>query len=203
MNVEMQTRNYNGLPQRARFYQSVGDVNSLAPGELYGTLIDHYVIFICTFDLFKLDFPKYTFYYTCKESKDLLLKDGSCIIFMNTSVSEKSDLKSFHDYIEKRGSAERLAGKFNSAIAQLKENDDKRRYYMTYTSRIMEAKIDGQKLGEKIGETRGINIGRTQGIDNTIAKFYKAGLSVADIAKATGLSDEQIMNVVKGAEAGQ
>ncbi|MFA6938305.1 MAG: Rpn family recombination-promoting nuclease/putative transposase [Treponema sp.] len=134
INVEMQTRNYNDLPQRARFYQSVGDVNSLKPSELYGTLVDHYVIFICTFDLFKLDFPKYTFYYTCKESKDLLLNDGSCIIFMNTSVSEKgaqnldSDLKSFYDYIEKRGSAERLAGKFNSAIAQLKENDDKRRY---------------------------------------------------------------------------
>src|SRR5574344_73005 len=126
---------------------------------------------------------------------------------MNTSVSEKStqnldsDIKSFYDYIEKRGSAQKLAGKFNSAIAQLKENDDKRRYYMTYTSRIMEAKIDGQKLGEKIGEargrTQGIDIGRTQGIDTTIAKFYKAGLSVADIAKATGLSNEQIMNAVK------
>ena len=89
INVEMQTRNYNDLPQRARFYQSVGDVNSLAPGELYGELMDHYVIFICTFDLFKLDFPKYTFYYTCQESKDLLLNDGSYIIFMNTSVSEK------------------------------------------------------------------------------------------------------------------
>src|SRR5574344_1218546 len=139
---------------------------------------------------------------------------------MNTSVSEKStqnldsDIKSFYDYIEKRGSAQKLAGKFNSAIAQLKENDDKRRYYMTYTSRIMEAKIDGQKLGEKIGETRGIkigetrgrtqgidigrtqgiDIGRTQGIDTTIAKFYKSGLSVADIAKATGLSTEQILN---------
>ena len=104
-------------------------------------------------------------------------------------------LKSFYDYIEKRGSAQKLAGKFNSAIAQLKENDEKRRYYMTYTSRIMEAKIDGQKLGEKIGETRGI--------DNTIAKFYKAGLSVADIAKTTGLSDEQIMNAVKSNEGGK
>src|SRR5574344_3133939 len=87
---------------------------------------------------------------------------------MNTSVSEKSaqnldsDIKSFYDYIEKRGSAQRLAGKFNSAIAQLKENDDKRRYYMTYTSRIMEAKIDGQKLGGKNVDTRG----RTQGIEH-------------------------------------
>jgi predicted transposase/invertase (TIGR01784 family) len=216
INVEMQTRNYNDLPQRARFYQSVGDVNSLEPSELYGELMDHYVIFICTFDLFSLDLPKYTFLYTCQESRDLLLNDGSCIIFMNTSASEKnaqnldSDLKSFYDYIEKRGSAQKLAGKFNEAIALLKENDDKRRYYMTYTSRIMEAKIDGQKLGEKIGETRGINIGRTQGIDigrtqgidNTIAKFYKAGLSVADIAKATGLSDEQILNAVKSTEGG-
>ena len=118
---------------------------------------------------------------------------------MNTSVSEKSaqnldiDLKSFNDYIEKRGSAQRLAGKFNSAIAQLKENDDKLRYYLPYTSRIMEAKMDGQKLGGKIGETRGI--------DTTIAKFYKAGMSFADITKATGLSDEQILNAVKSSEA--
>ncbi|MFA6938306.1 MAG: hypothetical protein WCQ67_08755 [Treponema sp.] len=71
---------------------------------------------------------------------------------------------------------------------------------MTYTSRIMEAKIDGQKLGEKIGETRG----RTQGIElgniATARNLLKMGLSVADIAKATGLSTEQIMNAVKNTE---
>jgi len=43
----------------------------------------------------------------------------------------------------------------------------------------------------------------SHGIDTTITKFYKAGLSVTDINKAKGLSNEQIINAVKDTVAGK
>ncbi len=213
INVEMQTRVYEDLPKRARFYQGVGDVYSLTPGELYGVLKDHYVIFICTFDFFNEDRPIYTFEYTCKENPNLYLKDGTCIKFLNTSASEKqvskldSDLKSFYDYIEKRGKLQKLASKFDSAIVQLKENDDKRRYYMTYTSRLMEAKMDGIEIGKMqgidIGKAQGIDIGKTQGIASTAVNLYKIGLSTDKIAQATGLSEQKLQEIIASVDKGK
>ena len=60
-NVEMQTSDTKELAKRSRYYQSVIDLNSIEKGEYYKNLKNSYVIFICTFDLFGKNLPKYEF----------------------------------------------------------------------------------------------------------------------------------------------
>ena len=51
-NVEIQTSNKRNLPKRMRYYQSVIDIEILAPGVDYQKLRKSFVIFICNYDPF-------------------------------------------------------------------------------------------------------------------------------------------------------
>ncbi|MFI3202350.1 MAG: Rpn family recombination-promoting nuclease/putative transposase [Eubacteriales bacterium] len=52
-NIEMQTYDAKELPQRTRYYQGIMDMESLQQGSEYEKLNQSYIIFICTFDLFR------------------------------------------------------------------------------------------------------------------------------------------------------
>ena len=93
INVEVQTGHKKELPKRSRYYQSVADVSTTSTGTKYRDLPENILIFICTFDPFDRNYPRYTFEYTCKEAKhQLKLKDGSLRIFLNTKATELSAL---------------------------------------------------------------------------------------------------------------
>ena len=101
----MQTGRKKELPKRSRYYQSVVDVSTTPTGGKYRNLPDNILIFICTFDPFDRDLPRYTFQYTCDEDPELKLKDGSLRIFLNATATELSDLdqklQAFYHYLQK------------------------------------------------------------------------------------------------------
>ena len=92
INIEVQTGHKKELPKRSRYYQSVADVSTTSTGTKYRDLPENILIFICTFDPFDRDFPRYTFQYICNEDKQLKLKDGSLRIFLNIKATELSAL---------------------------------------------------------------------------------------------------------------
>jgi len=59
--LEMQSIDTKELPERARYYQGIMDVDNLNSGEIYSKLKDSYVIFICQTDIFGKGFGKYQF----------------------------------------------------------------------------------------------------------------------------------------------
>ena len=147
---------------------------------------------------------------------EFTLKDGTYKFFLNTTVDDLTlldpELKLFYDYI-RRGTADSpLTGKIENSINELKENREVRRKYMTYTTRIAEAKSEafedgfsageehGIAIGEKLGEERGITIGRNEGISlgayqkavETAKNLIDLGLPQDQIALVTGLSVEEI-----------
>ena len=106
INVEMQASNHGDLPRRARYYQAAADIDTTPKGSEYSDLKQNYVIFICTFDPFDKNFPRYTFQYTCQETDhQLKLEDGSLRIFLNTATEELSNLdqklEAFYHYLQK------------------------------------------------------------------------------------------------------
>ena len=110
------------------------------------------------------------------------------------------ELKLFYDYI-RRGTADSpLTGKIENSINELKENREVRRKYMTYTTRIAEAKSEAFEDGFSAGEEHGFSLGRNEGISLGItqakletAKSMKSeNMSVSLIAHFTGLSVEEI-----------
>ena len=110
------------------------------------------------------------------------------------------ELKLFYDYI-RRGTADSpLTGKIENSINELKENREVRRKYMTYTTRIAEAKSEafedgfsaGEEYGIAIGEERGISLGAYQKAVETAKNLIDLGLPQDQIALVTGLSVEEI-----------
>ena len=71
----------------------------------YRSLPDNILIFICTFDPFNRQLPRYTFQYTCNESPELKLKDISLHIFLNTTANQLDNLdqklQAFYHYLQK------------------------------------------------------------------------------------------------------
>ena len=60
--IEMQMSYHDDIPKRCRLYHSEMDLANLAPGQGYGELKSHYVIFICSFDPFRIGEAVYEFW---------------------------------------------------------------------------------------------------------------------------------------------
>ena len=91
-NVEMQVLKQPALGRRSRYYQSHMDMDILVKGCNYAELPDSYVIFLCDFDPFGAGKYRYTFQITCREVGNILLKDGRCIVFLNTHGENSKDV---------------------------------------------------------------------------------------------------------------
>ena len=87
--MEIQTTNKTNLPKRARYYQSVIDMDNLSHGEDYGRLKDTYVIFLCLERPFKKSLPVYFFKNTCRDNPELKLNDRAYKVFFNASEYDK------------------------------------------------------------------------------------------------------------------
>ena len=64
----------------------------MAKGCEYAELPDSYVIFLCDFDPFGERKYRYTFRTACEETKKVSLKDGRCIMFLNTCGEDEQDV---------------------------------------------------------------------------------------------------------------
>ncbi len=90
--IEIQTTDSRDLFRRTRAYHSVLDSDILLRNETkrYSDMPDAFVIFICTFDPFKLGRYVYTFRNLCCEDRTLELGDGASTIFLNTYGKDES-----------------------------------------------------------------------------------------------------------------
>jgi predicted transposase/invertase (TIGR01784 family) len=128
------------------------------------------------------------------------LNDGTYKIFLNTAADDLTlldpELKLFYDYIRRGTADSTLTEKINSSITELKEDRETRRKYMTYTTRIAEAKSEAREegikygiaIGEKVGEERGRNEAKLE----TAKTLLAFGDSIEKVSKVTGLSVEEI-----------
>ena len=209
INVELQNGHRLELPKRSRYYQAAADIDNTSPGELYSEMKDNYVIFICTFDPFLQGKAFYKFENIClNENKPLRLNDGTYKIFLNTAADDLTlldpELKLFYDYIRRGTADSTLTEKIDDSINELKEDRETRRKYMTYTTRIAEAKSEAREEGRKEGIKYGISIGRNEGISiglsqgahqkavETAKSMKQENMSVSLIAHFTGLTPDEI-----------
>ena len=154
---------------------------------------DNYVIFICTFDPFLQDKAFYKFENIClNEDKTLRLNDGTYKIFLNTAADDLTlldpELKLFYDYIQRGTADSTLTEKIDDSINELKEDRETRRKYMTYTTRIAEAKSEAREEGIKYGISWGVQ----QKAVETAKTLLAFGDSIEKVSKVTGLSVDEI-----------
>ncbi len=184
--IEMQVASNTNIRKRSRYYGSMMDANELLSGVDYGALNDSYVIFICTFDLFKKGQYIYKFKNYCVQAPDLCLDDGSTKIFLNTKgyVGEINDnLKKFLEYVDgKDPGDDDLLNRFDKAVKEARKSETWRGEYMTYKEIERRGYLQGKNEGKAEGKEEGLREAKNQDVDE-IKNALKEGLISEEAAK--------------------
>ena len=200
--IEIQTSIPPDLPKRARYYQSLMDVDCLLRGQSYAELKDSYVIFICTQDPFNKGFPVYTFENTCREDNTLFLTDKTVKVFYNASAygKEKDDeLHALLRYLCEKQATSHFTQTIDGLVETTKNNEKFRSLYMSLNIHKDDLLRQGSLIGEKIGFEKGRRDGLAQGAYQKAVETAQTMKSmqypIADIHKITGLSIAEIKNL--------
>ncbi len=133
--IEMQRSDTLELPLRSRYYQGMIDLDYLEKGRKYKELPDSYIIFLCTFDLFKLGYHKYSFVPSCREVDDLKLADGTERVFICAGGDKKDvseDVNDLIDYLIGKAAKSNLTSRIDMMVKEAIEKRLWRNEYMTY-----------------------------------------------------------------------
>ena len=145
-----------------RYYQSVIDINVLAPGVDYSKLKRSFVIFICSYDPFGKGRYIYTFENRCMEEEDLLFGDETRKVVVNTkgNVGEISrELKEVLVYLDEGRATGSYTQQLDDAVRTIKSSEERRHEYMVMMIRDMEKIEEGKEIGKEIGKKIGKIIG--------------------------------------------
>ena len=121
----MQAVNTKELPKRARYYQSMIDLQMLDKGLHYKYLKPCYIIFTCPFDAFQKGRHIYIFENSCMKEKSLALEDGVTKIFLyadNELDDVRLELKVFLDYVAGIHSEDAFTKQIEEAVEKAKKN---------------------------------------------------------------------------------
>ena len=197
INVEVQTGHKKELPKRSRYYQSVADVSTTSTGTKYRDLPENILIFICTFDPFDRDFPRYTFQYICNEDKRLKLKDGSLRIFLNTKATKLSaldqKLQAFYHYLQDGVADSTLTQEIFNKITTLKNNSIERRSFMTLALKMADARYDGYEEGFDKGHEQGVYENKLE----TARAMLELGIPLEQVQICTKLPLDEVQSLIK------
>jgi len=199
--VEMQNFRLDDLQKRAKFYESMASSEALNKGDKYKALKNNFVIFICTFDEFGKNLPVYNFNYFCRQDKDLRLKDGSEIIFVNTKGNTEgvsNDLENLISYIDNGVVTDDFTGKIDAAIRKIKENRKYGRHYMKVSKKFNKYYVYGVQTGREEGREIGIEEGREIGVEEGREIGLEEGREIGLEEGRKEITDELIRQVKQG-----
>lgn len=194
IDIEMQVTEMTeeNLAKRTRYYQSLLDMDALKKGERYTKLRKNIIIFICTFDPFNKNLPRYTFHSSCKEMNNLILKDESYKIFLNTKGDRhkiSKELAYLLDYINGEKPSDDFTKKLDEDVELEKNDASRRKVYMMYSQMVME--IEEQAM------QKGIEKGIEKGIDFVAKKLLHENIPIECITRVTGIEEARLSELQK------
>ena len=147
------------LPQRARYYQSVGDCVALSKGEFYTSLKEQYMIFLCPMDIFGRGFPIYHFENRAREDTNITLNDYT---FKNFYIFKKYEdfsdpvVKAYMKYFATRNADSRETETINDQVSYYKADTLIRNRYMTFEYELheREEKVKLEMVDAMIAKTK-------------------------------------------------
>ena len=194
-NVEMQTTLENDLPLRSRYYQCALDSNLLEKGRKYRDLKESYIIFVCTFDLYKKGRSVYKFQYRDTEDPSISLGDKTTRIVVNVAgerVHVSKELSALLDYFSGKGSSDEFTKSLDEAISDVISNRKWGASYMLLAARDEDKLEEGRREGLEEGRQQGLREGRTE----IVEKMYDANLSMEQISSLTGIPLEEVKDIL-------
>ena len=208
--IEMQCSNPldDELIRRTRYYQGMIDMDLISKGHNYTELNSTYIIFICTFDLFGLGRPTYTFRNLCLEDTNLELNDGTTKLFLNSTavipyeapdIFPYSDLDDdifyFLQYINGHAPQGTFVNEINEEVTKVKESKEMEKSYMTYAMEIERRERIARNIGIEEGMKKGIKEGVQKEQLRFIVSMIKKKLPLDVIAELAELSVADIEKI--------
>ena len=173
-NLEMQVRNVLSketklslLPKRARYYQSVMDMDMLQKGQSYDQLSPLVLVFVCAFDLFNEGRYVYTFKSRCLENLDLELANDVTTMFLNANGvagDVAPQMVNFLEYVRTQVPNDEYTHELEAEVARLKQDKEVRRKYMVLQAELRDTQILAFEAGEEKGREAGEAKGREAGL---------------------------------------
>ena len=182
-NIEMQTTDTEELPERARYYQGVMDVDLLKSGQQYKELKTTYIIFICLDDVFKKGLAKYTFENLCVEDKETKLGDRAQKVFYICKNYDKlldARQKAFLRMVTQNSSSDDFTQRVGGLVESAKRNTQWRQQFMEWDREMAYMRAKGR-------EEKAVEDARS---------FYANGASLELIAKSLNMTEEQVKEIV-------
>ena len=189
--VELQVANTKELPERARYYQGVMDVDTLKAGQKYKELRDSHIIFICLEDVFKNGLPVNTFANICLEDKKTKFGDRTYKHFFFAPLCAKmigdKEVKAFFEFLISNQASSSYTDELKNYVADAKQSTENKMQFMTW-ERQRAYDLDA-------GREEGIAIGAQQKAVEAAENMMKKNYPVDDICEITGLSLEQVLEI--------
>lgn len=153
IDIEIQTTDgIDGwLPKRTRYYQAMIDLDVLDKGKDYIELKKSYVIFICTFDPFRLSEKVYTFSNRCHEQETLELGDETTKLFLNakgTTGCVDKDIENFLAYVDGKAAEGKFTQDIAAEVERVKQHNETRVEYMTLMMELKQQRREGYNEGQ-------------------------------------------------------
>ena len=170
--LEMQNQKDEDLPRRTRYYQSMLDIDHMDSGASYDELPDSYIVFICTFDPYGEQLPKYEFRELCKEDPTIELGSGTAKVFINAKSNSKnvtSEMRAFLDYLCGMDASSDLTRDIETGIKRAKANRPWEREYMTLEDHLKVQSKRWKEEGRKEGLAEGESRARMDAVDRLVA----------------------------------
>ncbi len=192
--LEIQAADTKELPERARYYQSVIDVDTLKSGQKYSELKDSYVIFICLTDIFNKGLALYTFENICRENLEIKLNDRAKKYFFIASNCDRMDddrIKAFLKLLTTNTSSDDFTGRIVRLAEDAKHNTQWRMQYMEWERQRTYDREAGREEGLKTGLEQGLELGREEVVRNLLAN----GMDPELVAKSSGIDMQKVLEL--------
>ena len=181
--VELQVANTKELPERARYYQGVMDVDTLKAGQKYKELRDSHVIFICLEDVFHNGLPVNTFANICLEDGKTKFGDRTYKHFFFAPLCAKmikdEEVKAFFEFLISNQASSSYTDELRDYVADAKQSTENKMQFMTW-ERQRAYDLDA-------GREEGIAIGAQQKAVEAAENLLRENISEEIIAKCTGI----------------
>ena len=201
-NLEMQATDTGELPERARYYQGILDVQALNQGAEYKDLKDSYVIFICVPDIFNKGLAKYTFENLCLENPQIKLNDRAYKYFFiaknyDTILDEKQ--KAFLKLVMAPGEKgnNSFTEKVSRLVEEAKQNSLWRKQFMDLEREKARKFREGKEEGLREGKAEGLLEGAQQKAIEAAIALLNEGDSPEKVSRCIGLPLEKVLELKK------
>jgi len=177
--IEMQMVDTGELPKRARYYQSMCDLDAMAKGANYEELREQYIIFLCPDDIFGKGLSIYRFQNREETSPNILLGDlcyKNFYIFNKYANIKDEATREYMEYFSTQKHETEKMKRIHELVEKYRLDPIAKKAYMT-----LEQELNIREKKARADEKRKIAKG-----------LRDDGVSLDIIAKRTGLTPQEI-----------